>query len=139
CGECARRMLNCWANPRELFLRANPEKPLFYDHFDPGFLPFVLLWPLWPSLKLTMALQVLVGFGVAAPLYWIGKRMLADKVGAWLLVGAWLAHPSVSLFAFSSSYGFVFGNVCLTLYFVALALWLYGRGGWALAVACWAM
>jgi hypothetical protein len=139
CGEHARKMFNCWANPRELFLRANPDKPLFYDHFEPGFLPFVLFWPLWPGLKLTIALQVASVFGVAVPLYWIGRRVLRDRPGAWLLVGAWLVHPSTGLFVYSSSYGFRWGNVCLPMYFSALALWLHGRRGWALAVACWAM
>ena len=139
CGENARLMFNTMTNPRELLLRVNPNKPLFYDHFYPGILPFVPLWLLWPDLKLTIALQLVAVFGVVVPLYLIGKRVFRDQASALLLVLAWLLYPSTSQFIFSSSYGFRWGNMCLLLYFLALACWVNGRAGWALAMAVWAM
>ena len=139
CGENARLMFNTMTNPRELFLRANPDKPLFYDHFCPGILPFMPLWLLWPSLKLTIVLQLVAVLGVVVPLYYIGQRAFRNETSALLLVLAWLAYPSTSQFIYSASYGFRWGNMCLLLYFTALALWLNGRYGWALAMAIWAM
>src|SRR5262249_25823754 len=53
CGDYARIMYNTLHHPRELFFQVNPDRPLFFDHFQPGFLPFTLLWALWPSLNLT--------------------------------------------------------------------------------------
>ena len=139
CGENARLMSNTLTNPRELFLRVNPDKPLFYDHFYPGILPFTPLWLLWPDLKLTIVLQLVCVFGVAVPLYFIGKRAFRDETSALLLVLAWLSYPSTSQFVYSASYGFRWGNLCLLFYFIALACWANGRRGWALAMAVWAM
>ena len=139
CGENARLMFNSITNPRELFLRVNPDKPLFYDHINVGIVPFLPLWLLWPDLKLTILLEVVAVFGVAIPLYLIGKRALQDESAALLVVLAWVLYPSTSQFVYSASYGFRWGNMCLLLYFVALALWMYERRGWALACAVWAM
>jgi uncharacterized membrane protein len=139
CGENARLMFNTMTNPHELFLRVNPDKPLFYDHFYPGILPFMPLWLLWPALKLTIVLQIVSVFGVAVPLYFIGKQTFRNERSAWLLVLAWLFYPSTSQFIYSASYGFRWGNVCLLFYFVALACWLNSRRGWALTMAVWAV
>jgi len=139
CGENARLMFNTMTNPHELFLRVNPDKPLFYDHFLPGILPFMPLWPLWPDLKLTIVLQIIAVFGVTVPLYIIGKRAFRDQSSALLLVLAWVLFPSTSQFVYSASYGFRWGNMCLLFYFVALALWLTGHRGWALVLAVWAI
>lgn len=139
CGESARVMFNTMTNPCELFLRANPDKPLFYDHFCPGLLPFMPLWLLWPSLKLTIVLQLVAVFGVVVPLYYIGQHAFRNATPALLLVLVWLAYPSTSQFIYSASYGFRWGNLCLPLYFTALAFWLNGRSGWALAMVIWAM
>jgi uncharacterized membrane protein len=139
CGENARLLFNTLTNPRELFLRVNPDKPLFYDHVDPGILPFVPLWLLWPDLKLTIALQLVAVFGAVVPLYWIGKRVFRDRTSPWLLVVAWMVLPSTSQFIYSASYGFRWGNMCLLFYFIALAFWIYDRPGWALAMAVWAI
>jgi hypothetical protein len=113
CGENARLMFNTMTNPRELFLRVNPNKPLFYDHFYPGILPFMPLWLLWPDLKLTIALQIVAVFGVVVPLYFVGKRAFCDEMSPLLLVAAWLLYPSTSQFVYSASYGFRWGNMCL--------------------------
>ncbi len=139
CGEPARLMYNTFSNPRELFLRINPERLLFDDHFQPGIVPLVPLWLVWPDLKLTILLQVICALGPVLPLYWIGKRLFQDKAAALLLVVAWLVYPSTSQFIYSGGYGFHWGNVCPLLYFVALAFWIHGRPGWALPVAMWAI
>jgi uncharacterized membrane protein len=139
CGANARLMYNTIHNPRELFLRVNLDKPLFYDHIHLGILPFLPLWLLWPNLKLTILLQVLAILGCTAPIYWIGKEVLRDKAAALLLVAAWLVFPSTSLFIYSGSYGFRWGNFCVPLYFLALACWMKGRNGTALLLAAWAI
>lgn len=139
CGEIARVMFNTITNPGELFLRANPEKPLFFDHFQPGSLLFVPLWLLWPDVRVTIVMQVVCMLGSAVPLYWIGKRLLGSPGAALLLALAWLVYPSTSTFIYNASYGFRWGNACVPLYLTALALWLHGRPGWALAAAMWAM
>ena len=36
CGQSARELHNTLHSPSELFLRANPNHPLFWDHFQPG-------------------------------------------------------------------------------------------------------
>jgi hypothetical protein len=139
CGENARLMLNSMEHPRELFLRVNPDKPLFYDHVNVGIVPFLPLWFLWPDLKLTILLQLVAVFGAAVPLYFIAKRWLHNELAAVLVVLAWILYPSTSQFVYSASYGFRWGNLCLLLYFVALALWVYERRGWAFACVLWAM
>jgi len=139
CGENARLMFNSITNPHELFLRVNPDKPLFYDHVDIGIIPFLPLWLLWPDLKLTIVLEIVAVLGVAVPLYFIAKRSFRDELAALLVVLAWALYPSSSQFIYSASYGFRWGNMCLLLYFVALAFWVYERPGWALACALWAM
>lgn len=139
CGDYARIMYNTLHNPRGLFLRVNPDKPLFFDHFQPGFLPFVPLWLLWPSVNVTSLLQVLTVMGCAAPIYWICKELFRDKTAALLVATVWLVFPSTSQFIYSGSYGFHCGNLCLPLYFVALVFWIKRRRGWALLFAVWAM
>jgi uncharacterized membrane protein len=139
CGENARLMFNTMTNPRELFLRVNPDKPLFYDHVDIGILPFLPLWFVWPDLKLTILLEIVAVFGVTVPLYLIGKRAFRDESAALLLVLTWVAYPATSQFVYSASYGFRWGNLCLLFYFIALALWIHERRGWALVIALWAM
>ena len=139
CGESARLMFNAMTNPRELFLSVNPDKPMFYDHVCPGVLPFLPLWLVYPDLKLTILLQLAAVFGVTAPLYVIGRRAFKDEAAALLLVLVWLVYPSTSQFVYSSSYGFRWGNLCLPLYFAALAFWLNGRQRWALTMAIWAI
>jgi uncharacterized membrane protein len=139
CGEAARLVYNTLSNPRELFLRVNPDKPLFYDHVQVGVLPLAPLWALWPDLKLTILLQVLAVLGPSVPIYLLGKHLFSDRIAALLLVAAWLVYPSTSQFIYSGSYGFFWGNMCLLLYFIALSLWQRGRNGWALAAAIWAL
>jgi uncharacterized membrane protein len=139
CGEISSLMYNTIHNPRELFLRVNPDKPLFYDHFQPGVLPVVSLWLLWPDIKLTILLQVLAVVGCVIPIYWIGKEVLRDKTAALLLVVAWLVFPSTSQFIYNGSYGFRWGSLCLPLYFLALACWMKDRRGWSLLFAVWAI
>ena len=139
CGAVARVMFNTLFNPRESFLRANPDLPLFSDHFQPGFLPFVPLWFLWPGLKVTILLQLLAVMACTVPIYWIGHKLLQDKPAALLLVLTWLVFPPVSQFIYSGSYGFHCGNFCLPLYFLALAFWLDQRPGAALLLAVWAI
>ena len=139
CGDYARIMYNTLHNPRELFLRINPNRPLFYDHFQPGFLPFVSLWLLWPDLNVTSLLQVLAVVGCIVPIYWIGREQFRDKTAALLLAAIWLAYPSTSQFIYSDTYGFHCGNLCLPMYFLALAFWVKGRRGWALLFAIWAI
>ncbi len=139
CGDYARTMFNTLYNPRELFLRVNPDRPLFYDHFQPGFLPFVPLWFLWPGLKATILLQVLAVMACALPIFWIGQKLLQDKTSALLLVAVWVVFPPASQLIYSGSYGFHCGNLCLPLYFLALTFWLKDRPGWALLFAVWAI
>jgi uncharacterized membrane protein len=139
CGDYARIMYNTIHNPRELFMRVNPDRPLFFDHFQPGFLPFVLLWLLWPSIQVTSLLQVFSLVGCALPIYWIGKQLFRDQTAASLLAAVWLAYPSVSQFIYCDGYGFHCGSLCLPLYFLALAAWVKDRRGWALFVAIWAV
>lgn len=139
CGDYARTMFNTLYNPRELFLRVNPDRPLFYDHFQPGFLPFVPLWLLWPDIHITILLQILAVMACALPIYWIGQKLLQDKTSALLLVMVWLVFPPASQVIYSGSYGFHCGNLCLPLYFLALTFWLKQRPGWALLFAVWAI
>jgi len=139
CGENARLMFNSMTNPHELFLRVNPDKALCYDHIDFGIVPFLPLWLLWPDLKLTIVLQIVAVFGVVVPLFFIARRTLQSETAALLVVLVWVLYPSTSQFLYSASYGFRWGNLCLLLYFVALALWLHGRAGPALACAVWAI
>jgi len=139
CGDYARIMYNTLHNPRELFFQVNPDKPLFFDHFQPGFLPFVPLWLLWPSINLTSLLQVLAVLGCALPIYGIGKQLFRDQTAALLLAIVWLMYPSVSQFIYSDSYGFHCGSLCLPMYFFALAFWVRERRGWALLFAVWAV
>jgi uncharacterized membrane protein len=139
CGDEARRMYNSLNNPRELFLRINPDILLFSDHFQPGVLPFVPLWALLPRLELTILFQVAATIGAALPLYVIARERWKDKVSALLLVIGWLVYPSVSQLIYNASYGFSWGRLCLPLYFVALWLWLRGRNGSALATMLWAV
>jgi uncharacterized membrane protein len=139
CGDYARIMYNTIHNPRELFLRINPDRRLFFDHFQPGFLPFVPLWLLWPSINVTSLLQVLAVVGCALPIYWIGKQLFRDQTAALLLAAVWLAYPSVSQFIYCDGYGFHCGSLCLPMYFLALACWVRERRGWALFFAIWAL
>ncbi len=139
CGENARLLFNSITNPHELFLRVNPDKPLCYDHIDFGIVPFLPLWLLWPDLKLTILLQVISVFGVAVPLFFMAKRALQSETAALMVVLAWVLYPSTSQFVYSASYGFRWGNMCLLLYFAALAFWSNGRMGWALVCAVWAI
>jgi uncharacterized membrane protein len=139
CGENARLMFNSITNPRELFLRVNPDKPLCYDHINFGIVPFLPLWVLWPDLKLTILLEIIAVFGVTVPLFVIAKRALRSETAALMVVLAWVLYPSTSQFVYSASYGFRFGNLCLLLYFIALAFWITGRAGWALVCAVWAI
>ncbi len=139
CGEAARLMFNTLCNPGELFLRVNPHKPIFYDHFQPGILPLIPLWLLWPDLKLTIVLQIIAFVGCAAPIYWLGKQTLKDQTAGLLLALCWLAYPSVSQMIYSGTYGFRWGNLCLLLYFIALVFWLKDHRGWALAAIIWAL
>ena len=138
-GENIRLMFNSMTNPRELFLQANPDKALFYDHMEIGIVPFFPLWFLWPDLKLAILLQVVAVFGVTVPLYFIGKRAFRDESMALLLALSWVLYPVTSQFVYSASYGFRWGNLCLLLYFIALTLWIHERRGWALVIAIWAM
>ncbi|HTS17270.1 MAG TPA: DUF2079 domain-containing protein [Verrucomicrobiae bacterium] len=139
CGDYARTMFNSLYNPRELFLRVNPDRPLFYDHLQPGFLPFVPLWFLWPGIPITILLQVLAVTSCAIPIYWIGQKLLQDKAAALLLALTWLVFPPASQFIYSGSYGFHCGTLCLPLCFLAVALWLDNRPGGALLFAAWAI
>lgn len=139
CGENARFMFNSMTNPHKLFLRVNPDKPLFYDHINVGIIPFLPLWLLWPDLKLTIVLEIVAVFGVTVPLYFLAKRALQNEFAALLIVVAWMLYPATSQFIYSASYGFRWGNMCLLLYFVALALWVCERRAWALVFAVWAM
>jgi hypothetical protein len=139
CGENARLLFNSITNPHELFLRVNPDKPLCYDHIDFGIVPFLPLWLLWPDLKLTILLQVVAVFGVAVPLFFIAKRALQSETAALIVVLAWVLYPSTSQFVYSASYGFRWGNMCLLLYFAALAFWNNNRPGSALICAVWAI
>jgi uncharacterized membrane protein len=139
CGDYARIMYNTLRNSKELFFQVNPDKPLFFDHFQLGFLPFVPLWLLWPSINLTSLLQVLAVLGCVLPIYWIGKQLFRDQMAASLLSFVWLAYPSVSQFIYSDTYGFHCGSLCLPMYFFALAFWFKERRGWALFFAIWAV
>jgi uncharacterized membrane protein len=139
CGEHASLFYNTICNPHELFLSVNPVKPMFWDHFYPGIVVLTPLWLLWPGLKMIIALQIICIVGVSLPLYWIGRQVFQERTAALLLVVAWLIYPSTSQFIYDASYGFHLGNICLPLYFVALACWLGGRPRWAMAVAIWAM
>ena len=139
CGENARLMFNTMCNPHELFLRVNPEKAMFYDHFHPAILPFMPLWLLWPSLKLTIVLQIIAILGCAIPIYFMGTAALKDPIAGLLLALCWMAYPSASQMIFSATYGFRWGNLCLLFYFIALALWIEKRPGWALAALLWAL
>ena len=139
CGEHASLFYNTICNPHELFLSVNPTKPMFWDHFYPGLVVLTPLWLLWPSLKMIIALQIVCILGASLPLYWIGRQVFQEKAAALLVVVAWLMYPSTSQFIYNASYGFHFGNICLPLYFVALACWLSDRPRWALAMAIWAM
>ena len=139
CGQMARLMHNTLHNSPEYFLRDYPDKPMFFDHFQPGVLPFIPLWWLWPSMGLVIVFQVVAVLGVAVPLYVIGFAVLKDRVSACLLAAAWLVYPSASQLVYNGSYGFRWGSFCLLLYFVSLACWLCRRPGWALAAAVWAI
>jgi|GEM_PF-1884689 len=139
CGENARMMYNTIYNPRELFLRINLDKSIFCGHVDFGVLPFVPLWVLWPDIKLTILLKVLAVLCCAFPIYWIGMEVLRDKGAALLLVATWLVFPYTSLFVYCSSYGFLWGDICLPLYFLALACWIKKRRGWSILFALWAI
>ncbi len=139
CGEYARLMFNTVANPRELFLRVNPDRPLFYDHFQPGILPWTLLWWCWPDFKLAVLLQIVALIGPAVPIYWMGRHFWKDPIAALLMALCWLAHPSVSQMIYGGSYGFHWSSVCLLLLFIALALWSGGRPGLAWVAVAWAL
>jgi uncharacterized membrane protein len=139
CAEYGRLLNNTVFRPHEMFLVINPDKPMFWGHFEPGALLFAPLWALWPELPMLFALQAIVIVGVSLPLYWIGRHVFQERVAALLLVVAWLVYPSATQLAYSASYGFHFGNVCLPLYFLALAFWLKGKSGRALAAAVGAL
>jgi len=138
-GENVRVLQNTASRPHELFLRVNPEYPLFFDHVVPGVLPLVPLWALWPTVKLLMVLQVLTTLGIGGALYLIGRHFLTDRIAALLLAGSWLLHPSSSQLIYDGSYGFTWTSLCLPLFSFALVLWLRGRAGWALVLALWAV
>ncbi len=139
CGENARLMFNTMCNPHELFLRVNPDKAMFYDHFHPGILPLMPLWLIWPDLKLTIVLQIIAITGCAIPIYYLGTAALNDSTAGLLLALCWMAYPSASQMIYSGTYGFRWGNLCLLFYFIALALWFRGRPGWALVMLLWAL
>ncbi len=139
CGEYARLMFNTVSNPHDLFLRVNPDKPLFYDHFHPGILPLTPLWWLLPDIKLTIVLQLIGIVGAAIPIYWLGNLILKDRTAALLLALCWLAYPPVTQIIYGGSYGFHWSSLGLLLIFIALGLWRKGRPGWALAAAAWAL
>ena len=139
CGEYGRLLNNTVFRPHEMFMVINPEKPMFWGHFEPGALLFTPLWALWPDLPMLFALQAVVIVGVSLPLYWIGRHVFQERVAALLLVVAWLVYPSATQLAYSASYGFHFGNVSLPLYFLALAFWLKKKRWWALVAAVGAL
>jgi len=139
CAEYGRLLNNTVFRPHEMFMAINPEKPMFFGHFEPGALLFAPLWALWPDLPMLFALQAVVIVGVSLPLYWIGLHVFQERVAALLLVVAWLVYPSATQLAYSASYGFHFGNVSLPLYFLALVFWLKGKNWWALAAAVGAL
>ena len=88
-GENARVLQNSVFNPRELFLRVNPEYPIFFDHVVPGVLPFALLWAAFPHLELMMGLQAVSTTIVAVPLYLLGKHYFRDKATAYFFTPGW--------------------------------------------------
>jgi uncharacterized membrane protein len=139
CGEYGRLLNNTVFRPHEMFMVINPEKPMFWGHFEPGALLFAPLWALWPDLPILFAVQAVVIVGVSLPLYWIGRHVFQERMAALLLVVAWLVYPSATQLAYSASYGFHFGNVSLPFYFLALAFWLKGNDWWALAAAVGAL
>ena len=67
------------------------------------------------------------------------QKSFRDESTALLLALTWVLYPITSQFVYSASYGFRWGNLCLLLYFVALALWTHERRGWAFVIAIWAM
>ncbi len=139
CGEYARMIFNTLHNPQELFLRVNPDKPLFCDHFDPGILPFIPVGLLWHEMTATIVLQALAVVGCAVPIYWLGREQFGDKVAALLLATAWLVYPSASQLVYNASYGFHWGSLCLPLCVLALVCWIRKRLGWAALFALWAI
>ena len=127
-------------HPRELLLSVNPDQPMFWDHFNPGVLAFMPLWLLWPDFKMIdRAAGRRHGRRGTAALLDRPTRLSGKDRGAVVGTVAWLVYPSTSQLIYSASYGFHWGNVCLPLYFFALALWMRGCKGWALAAVIWAL
>jgi hypothetical protein len=133
-GHIARLMFNSWNHPGDAFLQAYHEKPRFFDHFEPGIIPFVLLWPLCPNMLLVVILQLVAVLGTAIPLYWLGRQCFHDDRCALLLVLIWLVYPSSSLVIDDVSYGFRWGSFFLPLFTLALACWRAGKWRWALGL-----
>lgn len=120
-GIFARRIANTWEGRG--FLALSPHWPAFNDHFYPGLLVLVPLWPLWPDAHLFILLQA-VCLAVPGPIvYGVARRLGATPAGAAAWAGAYLFFPAVGQLNLSLSYGF---------HEVSMALPCLTGGLWAL-------
>jgi uncharacterized membrane protein len=126
-GIFARRIANTWEGRG--FLALSPQWPAFNDHFYPGLLVLVPLWPLWPDAHLFIFIQAVCLAASGVIVYQLARRLEAPPAGAAAWAGAYLAFPAVGQLNLSLTYGF--HEVSMALPFLMGALWaLVARRRW---------
>jgi uncharacterized membrane protein len=123
-GIFARRIANTWEGRG--FLALSPHWPAFNDHFYPGLLVLVPLWPLWPDAHLFILLQAVCLAASGPIMYGMTRRLGATPAGAAAWAGAYLAYPAVGQLNLSLTYGF--HEVSMALPFLMGALWALFAG-----------
>jgi len=131
-GIFARRIANTWEGRG--FLALSPHWPAFNDHFYPGLLVLVPLWPLWPDAHLFILLQAIC-LAVPGPIvYGLTRRLGATPAGAAAWAGAYLTYPAVGQLNLSLSYGFHEVSMALPCLMGGLWALLAHRYWWALGL-----
>ncbi len=131
-GIFARRIANTWEGRG--FLALSPHWPAFNDHFYPGLLVLVPLWPLWPDAHLFILLQAIC-LAVPGPIvYGLTRRLGASPAGAAAWAGVYLTYPAVGQLNLSLSYGFHEVSMALPCLMGGLWALLAHRHWWALGL-----
>jgi uncharacterized membrane protein len=87
-------------------------------HFEPVLFLFVPIYAFWPSPVMLTVLQVLIVAAGAIPIFWTGRKLLANEWAGVMYAGVFLMYP-----ALQAAVVFDFHGVTLAATFLAFALW----------------
>lgn len=132
-ADFARRVADTWEGRG--FLARSPVWPPFFDHFNPGLVLLVPLWPLWPDARLFMLVQAVCLSLPALFVYAIARRLGAERMGAAAWALAYLLCPAVGQLNLCNSYGFHAVSLALPCLFASAWACLSGRRWLALGLA----